>query len=291
MVRIEPFVFIFVLFGVYASAQPILPERDSLPITRPKPMKATYQMPHSSLRDISIVTKTPESVNALPKKFLGNVAGGLLTIFSGINTSSSEEAQWVMRNELTSTDAAKSWHVPLFFSGELTKERERTRNDDGSYSVETTKGVHVDWSKESYGLILEQGDTVGGFRLVTDFREDAASRDWHQVLGAEGVAATRALKFFNRGQGYNVKVEGVLRHRAFSMYTNGAYFRSVIFLEDKPVAVFQSDPDYMSVGKKSRLHPYLLTSPQADTDQTDLLRLAFLNALLARCLSTDFYEK
>lgn len=260
-------------------------------ISHPKPMKATYYVTHSRLHDVSLVTKSPDAVDAQPKKILGNLAGGLLTILSGISTSSSEETQWVMRNELNSTDATYAWGVPLFFSGEWTKDRERTRNEDGSYSVETTKGVHVDWRKETYGLLLEQGDTVGGFRLVTDLREDMEGTDWLLALAREGAAATKRLNYFHHGQGYSFKVEGAIRGRAFSMYTNSNYFRSVIIVEDKPVAVFQCDPDYLAVGKKNRLHPYLLTSRQAAAEQTNLIRLAFLNALLARCLDTDFFEK
>jgi len=212
-------------------------------------------------------------------------------LFTGLNTYSADAGTWVIENELTCLDAAYTWRVPLYISGELIKDRERVKNEDGSTSVVTKKGIQVDWNKGAYGLILERADTLGYFTIVTNLREDTSCGRWLSKLSQEGKATMSKLKFFYPGPGYDFKVVLAFREKAFSMITNGSYFRSLILVNESPVAIFQSDPHYITLNKKNRLDPYLLLSGSVDEkNKTDLIRLAFLNILFTRCVSVNFHE-
>lgn len=286
-------VILMVSVAFSATSQSIFLERDSLPIVKPRPLKNTYKVNHPDLNEISIKTKNPTPVGELPKKFWGNLAGGVLTLMSGINTTSSQETLWVMQNELISTNGANSWQVPLFFSGEYVKNRERVKNDDGTTSVETQKGVYIDWSKGGSALIIEKGDTLGGFDFATNLQEDTMSLYWLERLEADNSDLRAKLKKYQIGQmNYNLQTIGTIRGKFFYMVTSGNYFKSVIIIEGEPRAIFQSDPNFIILDKKDRISPYLLfANPTNEEDRTDLIRLALLNALLSRCVSVDFYDQ
>ena len=160
------------------SGQKILPEYDSLPMQNRRFNKDVYLFNHETLKEVSIKGKTPKSVLPLKKNFWGNIALGSVTLLSGIITESNDESLWMSESELSANDINYNWKVDLFFPGTYVKSRERIRNDDGSWSVATDKGLYVDWSNGAYGLIIEKGDTVGGFSLVTNLDSDPESLRW-----------------------------------------------------------------------------------------------------------------
>ncbi|WPP52208.1 hypothetical protein [Catalinimonas niigatensis] len=278
---------------VSLSAQNILSDYDSLPISRPKALKSKYKVNHPVIHEISILHGEPRAVTVLPKKFWGNLAEGTFTLLSGFSTSSSEEALWVSGNELRSNDETYNWQVLLFLRGEYMKNRERVQNEDGSSSVETQRGVYIDWSQGAYGLILEQGDTLGGFTLIAKPEADPDNLYWLSRIREESSELRDKLKKYEAGQmNFNFQLIGVLRGQLFSVLTNGSHYKSLLMLEEQPEAIFQNHPDYMILSKKDRIHPYLLLNKTLEEERKmDMIRLAFLNNLMDQSMRVDFYSR
>jgi hypothetical protein len=116
-----------------------------------------------------------------------------------------------MQNELIVANKIYNWNVPLFFAGDFMKNRECVRNNDGSTSVETQKGLYVDWSKGASGLIIEKGDTVGSYDLQTNLQKDTESSRWLDRLNADSRGLANKLEKYGMDQtNYDFMVRGTL---------------------------------------------------------------------------------
>ena len=274
------------------SGQKILPEYDSLPMQNRRFNKNVFRFNHETLKEISISGKTPKSVLPLQKNFWGNIALGSVTLLSGIITESIDESLWMSECELSANDKNYNWKVDLYFPGTYVKSRERVRNDDGSWSVSSDKGLYVDWSNGAYGLIIEKGDTIGGFSLVTNLYSDTESLRWLTKVNSNGEWVRSKLKRYEPLQmNYDFVVSGIIRGKSFLLITSGSHYRSLVLIENKPVAVFQNSPDFIIIRKKDRIYPYLLANTVLnDFEMTDLIRLVMFNCLIANSTRVDIYD-
>lgn len=274
------------------SGQKLIQQTDSIPIVKVKSLRSKYIVGHPGLKEISFVSSTPKAVTELPKKFWGNLAGNAITLLSGFGTGSSEETIWVTEHELVATDPELSWNIPLYFPGTFSKERDRVKNEDGSLSIETRKGIFIDWVHGADGLILEKKDTIGGFSLETNILNDDFSNNWINKISNDGKWVDSKLKKYRQGEmNYHFKMEGKIRDNEFCIINHGNLYRSLILINGSPVAIYQSEPDFIILSKKDKLNPYLLMDINVDeTMKTDLHRLAFLSNIIAKAIRTDFYE-
>ena len=279
-------------FIVSTFAQRILTDCDSIIIPGPKLFSEVYKLDDPRLKQIKISTSTPESVTGKPKNFWGNLAGGLFTLTSGISTTSSEEDIWVTEDKLEAGNDGYTWGVHLFFPGEFSKVRNRVENDDGSKSTETEKSVSVNWDNGANGLIMENGDTIGRFSLSTDFQSDKEGQVWLQRIKDESQWVSEKLKKSEPGGMYDdYVVFGNLRGKNFDIITNGKLHKSVIFIDDKVVAVFQGPPVVSILGKKNKITPYLLLDRSfEESGKIDIFRLALLNRLLDKRVSVENFS-
>lgn len=283
---------LFSIANINLFGQKIFKEYDSIPILKPKALKNIYQINHPLLNQISLSQKAPKAASERPKKFFGNFTGGALTLLTGITTSSSDETIWVTENELIANNIEYNWKIHLYFPGKFEKTRERVKNDDGSTSVSTEKGIYVDWSKGGDGLIFEKNDTVGRFALMTNFVSEKEILDWLSRIDSERFLESSKRKPYEIiPMSYNFSIAGIMHGKSFSVISSGQIFRSVIFIENKPVAIFQSDSNNLILSKKNNPPIYLLRDKSSDIDYIDLFRLSMLTRLLTKSISVDYYEK
>lgn len=271
------------LFAGSISAQNLIAERDSLPIAKPKALQNRYVV-HPPMGEIRMVNRDIMALDAERENFWDRLTGGTLTLLSGLPTSFSGKALWMSENELISSDPTFSWQVPIFMHGEEFRNRQRVRNEDGSRSVDTQVGVWVDWTLKVFGLILEGSDTLGRFTLLPDQLMDPSGYFWLSRLEKENSKVTAIIEkneAFPVNSDFMVKVE--FRGRELTMVSSGRDYRSLILLEDQPVAVFQREPNFIVLNKKNRISPYLLMAKDK-MDREDLIRLGLFNTLIAKFL-------
>ena len=274
------------------SGQKILPEFDSLPMQNRQFNKDVYTFNHETLKEVSVSSKTPKSVLPQQKNFWGNLARGSLTLFSGIITEAIDESLWMTENELSANDKNYNWKVELFFPGTYVKSRERVRNDDGSWSVDTEKGLYVDWNNGAYGLIIEKGDTIGGFSLDTNPGSDRESQRWLTMVNSDGKRVHTIIKKYEPlKMNHDFVVRGIIREKNFLLVTSGSHYRSIVLIENMPVAVFQNSPNFIIIRKKDRIYPYLLSNIELnDFEMIDLIRLVMFNCLIANSTRVEVYD-
>ena len=59
------------------------------------------------------------------------------------------------------------WGLILFCEGHLEKDRERVKNEDGSWSSVTGTTGSLYWDRNATGIILENRDTISSFLIIT----------------------------------------------------------------------------------------------------------------------------
>lgn len=283
---------LFFLAMFDATAQNILSEYDSIPVSKPKMKYKIYQFNNPLVQEISIVYGKPKAMAEKPHKFWKNLGGGALTLFTGLSTETSEEKLWVSKNELKTNNSEYAWDIHFFFEGEYSKTRDRIKNDDGSVSVETAEGVYIDRGKPIYGLILEKNDTIGNFTVITDLQSDVVCRNLLSKMENESpVVPAKQSKFIPEQWHDDFKIEGFYKGKPFRIIVNGRVIKSLILFDNKPVAIFKDEPAAILLGKKNRIKKYLLHEKMiGDAEIIDLFRLSILSRLLAYSVSADFYE-
>jgi hypothetical protein len=274
-----------------ATSQKILSEYDSIPISKSKLKNKTYLFNNPLLKEISIVSGKPKAVSENPNKFWKNLSGGALTLFTGFTTGSSDTALWVTENQLKTANSEYECDIHFFFAGEYSKTRERVKNDDDSWSVETEKGIYIDWSQQTYGLLIEKNDTIGDFTILLDTWSDIESKKWLSEMNNENAeVSSTAIKFLPSQINIDFKITGYYKEKYFKIIISGKSYKSLILYDSKPVAIFQGDPNYITLGKKYRIEKYLLHEKMiSDTEIIDLLRLSLLSRLLANIVGVKYY--
>jgi len=290
MVRKIVLLTIIIAFPVAHTFAQIFSEiKDSIPLDN-RGLKGVYKSEFATLK-----FRNGKSVKtALPVKRQpgSNFTEGLLTLTTGIRTSSKQEILLFSQNELIAKEASLTWQIPLFFNGEYVIERDRIENEDGSYSLESSKGYYIDWHRGAIGLIIENTDTIGEFVLVTDLQFDPEGEEWMAKIRNESTWVSEKLKKYDPNpQNYDFVIEGMVNGAQFEIYHSGNHYRSLILVEEKPEAVFQSEPDFIILGKKNKLSPYLLVEKNTGPEIEYFFRLAILSRLISKTLLTDYYKK
>jgi len=207
-------------------AQIITVKGDSIALTKPKPLKNLYTIGATGLQEFEVTYKKPRQA-VPPTSITRNLAGGAITLFSGLSTGVTETSMWLLDGELLVSNPLHTWRIPLFFQGTYIKERKRVKNEDGSTSVDVRKGLEIDWNQESYGFIFENQDTVGFFTMITNILEKPEYK-WVTQLSEEGSAVTRSLKGFTSGEGYSFVIKIAFKNQLvyqWQLFQNGNFIK------------------------------------------------------------------
>ncbi|MGD9992627.1 MAG: hypothetical protein AB7S69_04945 [Salinivirgaceae bacterium] len=280
-------------FAGMLGAQPLLSEYDSLPMVKPNLLKNKYRI-NEKAQDSELLWHlgTPKAVSKGNGRFWKNVKWGALTLFIGIDINDKESLPLVIKNTLTIKPEGFEWTLPIFITGVKSTSRERVKDEDGNYALETEKVIFIDWSQEARGLIIEEGDTLGWFTINTNLQLDSTGIQWLERLDSESRGIIEKLKRYQAfDMNYNFVVKGNYDSTAFMLVTNGNTFRSLLLFDNQPMAIFQFEPDFIIPGKKNRINPYLLYRKEPNIGHSlYLMRFALLSRLLAATIATDYYE-
>ncbi len=284
---------LFFVLIINAFAQRILSDYDSIPVSKPKLTKDFYQLNHPVLNEITVVNSKPKPAADSPKNFWGNLAGGTFTLLTGVGTDSSDTALWMTNNALKANNTEFTWNILLFFPGELRKTRERVKNDDGSSSVEKVEWLEVDWSNTTHGFILEKSDTIGSFTMTTDVQFEMDGLTWLSRLEKESISRnSNPKKYFQYNLTDDFIISGLFYGKSFIIISSGSNNKSIILVENIPVALFQSIPDFIIMGKKNRIEPYILINKTLlDNKEIDIFRLSMLSRLIAKTINENNFSK
>ena len=243
-------------------------------------------------REIRMRNDGSKLVSYKAKAVISNTEGALITFFTGIDVSSSNEVNFKAEGTVICNDGLPDWKIALFCEGTQEKSRERVKNNDGSLSVNTETINTYYWEKNATGLLTEGDDTVGFFKIVMNPREDSLLKPMADYFFlpvqvqevkkpntmAQFMAASVTLKDYG--------ISGIFRGQLFAIISDGRQYKSWVFYSNKYLCMFQAD-NPMLLRKKDIVTPYILIkSSESGPDRRDFFRVAmmcrYLNSALGK---------
>lgn len=289
-------VFLFISLHLFGQGERL--GFDSMKISKPKTSKFLYKFNDPVLSSITIKSSSPKRSKVSSGEVLGSVGRSAAALFSGISFSSTKEVFWNLKGKLVSNNENLSWEVNLYCPGILEKNKERVKNEDGGYSVETDKVAHLNWHEEATGIILENGDTIAKFIIIMDPRTNPLVSKWNEAPYRQRHARYNPPPQKNRWYmpsfsylSVDYAIVGRLRGEGFVLLNNGELWQSWLFDQDRLKMIFDADiDDYPKIEKKDRLVPSMKCNlPFTIMEKFDMIRMAMMSRYLSTTLSRSTY--
>ncbi len=288
-------IFIFltgILFASPVCGQIQMEGLDSIPMFKPRTNRSLYRFEENGVKEIQILDNHIELVRYKPNAFIRDIGNGALTALTGFGFGSTTDGNWKISGTIQCNDTLSNWAINMFCEGYLQKNRERVRDNDGSWTVETNETNVYYWEKNASGLIMESQDTIGYFLIVMNPREDTLMKTWSDYFLPEKVADDNAkskikvVVSWKPVPGNDYGIVGKFRNKDFFIIRNGTDRKAWISMDNILRCKFQSDLDYPGLSKKYRIMPYLLINNNIPgQDRRDLFRLAILSCFLNNYLN------
>jgi len=281
-----------ILFGPPVHGQIQMEGLDSIPMFKPKVNRSLYRFEENGVKEIQIMDYHIELVRYKPNVFIRDIGNGALTALTGFGFGSTTEGNWKISGTIQCNDTLSDWIINMFCEGYLQTDRERVKNDDGSWTVETNETNVYYWEKNASGLIMESRDTIGYFLIIMNPREDTLIKEWSEYILPEKVAndnvksKIKVTVSWKPVPGNDYGIVGKFRNKDFFIIRNGSDRKAWISMDKILRCKFQSDLDYPGLSKKYRIMPYLLINNNiSGQDRRDLFRLAILSCFLNNYLN------
>ena len=200
---------------------------------------------------------------------------------------------WEIAGTVICNDTLPDWSVNLYCEGYETTDRQRVRNDDDSWSVQTNENRFYYWDRNAYGILIEAGDTIGS---VPDYFESpkryfAKFLDYSIYSRRKKVLKMPVLKpkGFSKGCLLHIKtlrLHGKFREKNFIMIRNGNDHKVWVYFDNVLSCLFELDLQNPAISKKNYLLSYIIINKNViPPDSRDLVRLAMVNRLVNNSLN------
>ena len=277
------------------------PEYDSIAVSKPKKNKLQFEFSDPVLSSITIKedksVESPKDGAAGLKSFAGDVALFQVGSWFGSSTTS-KNVICIMVGKLISNNLNLNWQVPFMCPGELQTTKEKV---DGSVSTVETVDIH--WKEGAICKIVENGDTIGYFQLISDPRTNPLFSDWSDIpfrQDSSRYPKPEVKKYMDYNEGdieayYNdYGVIGQFRKEPFVIVFNGDLGKSWFYKEDLLKMIFYNDLDDFFTSwqetvfskKKPTPSPYIhFIQPYSIMEKFDMMRLAMASRYLTKITS------
>jgi hypothetical protein len=259
---------------------------DSVVIIKPKDYKNSYKFIDGGAKEIQFSNRNPELVKNSPTgmRDLGNRTWTALT---GIRYNSEADGFWVVDGTIKCNDTLPDWSVKLFCEGYQTKDRERFRDDDGSWSVDVKETNFYYWDKNANGLLMEGTDTIAIFMIIMNPREDTLLKHLSANIFEQQETPqnfnSKNHRFFRGMPAPYIEygTYGKFRGKNLVMIRNSTDQKVWIYMDNFLTGMFRSDLKNSASNKKNIQLSYLfINSNILPPDRSDLFRLAIMSRFL-----------
>jgi hypothetical protein len=265
---------------------------DSVPVLKQKMSRNIYQFNDCAIREIQYSMKQPKEAKFIDAShILGDIGGSLMTVLTSVNFASSRDLTWEVGGSIKCNDALPDWDINLFCEGHLEKDRERVKNDDGSWSVETQSTRDLYWEKNATGVIIENNDTIGRFLIIMNPWTNPLLKQWSESISSEPEAQIKTAsnnKYYKKYISYtdiSYGIKGVFRKNEFAIISNGTARKAWFYYDNNLSCIFRPDIDDANISNRDRVQPYLLINEDIpQSERRDYFRLAILSRYLSRTL-------
>lgn len=275
---------VFLVAKSVVSGQEVTTDLDSIQVVKPKMRQSIYQFIDFGSKEIQYENKGSELIKDPETSKLNGLGSAAFTSFTGLNSSSKKEGYWIVNGLIHCNDTLPDWQIRMYCDGYVEKERERVRNDDGSWSVEANVQNIFYWDKDPYGVILENADTIGSFQINMRLTEDAMLSRWHPfIFPSKSFSQTDGPKksswvITSLLMEKDFEIRGKFHEKNIVLIQTGFNHRVWIFIDESLAGMFQADNDNPGVTKKHRNSPYMLINKDLPgCERRNIFRLAAMS--------------
>jgi hypothetical protein len=238
--------------------------------------KRKYTVEGTKIGDIGFAGYTPVVVHRLAK-FGRDFAGESLTSLTGIGFGGTRDVEFVYPGHIHTNIPAQDWQMDVFCDGSITTERERVKNSDGSRSVQTTEQRNYYWDRGAKGIIIEKGDTIGRYQIISYPKSDSIADEYIQIVTARENENGYSLL----NPVWKYVLYGEFREKECAILFNSS--ENIIYdVEENKLRWIMLTNSYSTrYKKKDQIKIKLLAQENSDENQkNDILRMAMFGQFL-----------
>ncbi|MEI8049159.1 MAG: hypothetical protein WCI92_17385 [Bacteroidota bacterium] len=261
---------------------------DTIRLVQDNFFRQEYGLNDTIINSIKIETRNAKLVQKVHFKFGSDVAKGMLTSITGIGLSDAKDVDWYLASTIQTNNPKLDWISDIYCPGYIEKERQRVRNNDGSYSVESHEVNHYLWENGALAYIIEASDTVGWHYVYRNPRSDTTLARWTpQVYTKQSSFAA-----FNS---FDFALLGQFTGKESAIFYNFDQGRIYVFSEDELWGILQfPKQSQWSMNKKKRNshQPYLLANSNLSAwERMDVLRLSMVGMRIKLAIEKSITEQ
>lgn len=289
---IFPFLFVS-LFTDTVSAQNNEVLFDSISVASYDHKILKFTLNDSLLHEVRFPLSRPKKSKIKTKHILGDVGQGMLTLISGFgleNTKNNEDLRFDVKIE--SKESKSGWDVDLFCKGDIGKEIDRYRTEEGGVSLSVDHFAYIDWDQGVSGKIMKNNAKIGEFILIKypkntegstkgplEFLDELKKKNPDEVTSeSQNTGHPVSNDFAIIGELYGVD---------FKVVTNMRKQKYWIFQEQTTKAIVQTSITRNSFGKNYHL---LLNPENSIWESTYWTKISLLALFLQRTIETTYYK-
>lgn len=280
------------LFVPNVRGQISMSEFDSVAIHKPKVSKNLYQFFDRSAKEIQFWNDNPKLIKNTANPGLRNEGNGALTVLTGVGFNSADDGNWCISGRIKCNDSLPDWNVLLMCQGYQQIYRERVRNDEGSWSVQTKETNVYYWEQNATGLLIEGNDTIGSFIIRMNPRADTLLELWSGNIFTANKAdqdiypKNKGLYKGMRSPYKDFATIGIFRGKRLTVIRNGSDLKVWIYTDNVLTCMFRPDQKDPGITKKNNLLSYILINENtAIQERRDLFRLTLVSRFLSNSLN------
>jgi hypothetical protein len=268
-------IFLFIISGTEIKAQEINRIYDTIHING-KGNKKKYTVEGTKIGYIELAGFDPVIVHRLAK-FGGDLVGGSLTILTGIGFGGTRDVEFVYPGHINTSMPDCDWQMNIYCDGSITTERNRVKNSDGSHSVQTTEQRYYYWNIGAKGIIIENGDTISRYQIISYPQSDSIADEYIKVV----TTSENENGYSLLNPVWKYVMYGEFRGKKCAILYNSS--ENIIYnVEDENLRWIMLTNNYSTrYKKKDKIEIKLLAQDYSDENQkNDMLRIAMLGQFL-----------
>lgn len=252
-----------------------------------------FKLNDSLLKEVRFPLSHPKKSKIKTKHILGDVGQGMLTLISGFgmeNTKDNEDLRFDAKIE--SEESKSGWELDLYCKGDIGKELDRYRTEEGGVSLSVDHFAYIDWDQGATGKILKDKSQIGEFVLIKYPKTTEGSSkgpiEFLDELKKKNLDGDTS-EFQNTGHptSHDFAIIGKLYGVDFKVVTNMRKQKYWIFQDQTTKAIVQMSNTRNSFGKNYHL---LLNPENSIWESTYWTKISLLALFLNRTIETTYYK-
>ena len=251
-----------------------------------------FTLNDSLLKEVSFSLSHPKHAKIKTKHILGDAGQGMLSLISGFSLENSKnDTDLKLKAKIKSKESKSGWEIDLFCKGEIGKEFDRYRTEEGGHSLSIDHFAQVNWDKGVSGEIKKENSKIGEFILIKYPKNaDISSKGPIEFLDEFKKKSLKEkdleANHIQNNAGNDFAIIGELYGVDFKVVTNMRKQKYWVFQDQIIKSILQTSDKRNSFGNNYHL---LIHPEMSIREATYWMKITLVAAFLNRTISSGYY--